>query len=70
MPDIMIPASVVISCGVVASFILASRSHNWKFAAGAGLIGTFYNLACFFRRLSIQHRLHARIEELRKRLKE
>jgi hypothetical protein len=69
MPDIMIPASIVVSCGVVASVILAARSHDWRFAAGAGFIGTFYNLACFLRRLSIQRKLHARIAELRGRSK-
>jgi F0F1-type ATP synthase assembly protein I len=65
MPDITIPAALLVSLGVLASAILALRTGDWKSCAITGGIAAWFNLICFFRRLFIQRKLHDEIKALR-----
>lgn len=65
MPDITIPSAIIVSMGVIASALMALRSGDWKPCAITGVIGTLYNLVCFYRRLMITDRLLKEIRTLR-----
>jgi len=54
MPDITIPAALLMTIGVVVSAAFAMKTGDYRSAAVAGVIGTIANLLCFYRRLYIQ----------------
>ena len=54
MPDITIPAALLITIGVIVSAAFAMTTGDYRSATVAGVIGTVANLLCFYRRLYIQ----------------
>ena len=65
MPDNTIPAAMIISIGVIASALMAWHYGDWKYCAFAGIVGTLFNLMCFFRRIAITARLLKQIRILK-----
>ena len=66
MPDMTIPAALLISIGVIVGFGLAVHSGDYRYAAAAGVVGTLANLVFFYRRLHMQMRAEMRRRELQK----
>ena len=60
MPDMTIPAALLISIGAMVSAGLAVRSGDYKYAAAAGVVGTLANLVFFYRRLYVQMKAEQR----------
>jgi len=69
MPDITIPAALLVSLGTAVSAIMALRTGDWKPCAVAGLVATWFNLICFYRRLLIQRKLKDEIKSVRARVR-
>ena len=65
MPDATIPAALIVTLGVIFSAVIAAHSGDYRASTMAGIVGTIFNLICFYRRLAMQAQAEQRRSQRR-----
>ena len=56
MPDVTIPAALIVTLGVIFCAVIAAHSGDYRASTMSGIVGTIFNLICFYQRLAMQAR--------------